>query len=281
MAAQRARSVIRKLRVDPRLPRPESGAIGYAMSTQSQTRKRLDQALVERGLVATRARARDLVLRGAVTVDGAVAGRPSQAVPETARLGVDGEADRYVSRGGQKLAAALALFGFDPHERVALDIGASTGGFTDVLLQAGASLVHAIDVGHDQLHPRLAADPRVRQRDGCDARTLTLRDIGEPVGAIVADVSFISLTKALATPMTLAAPGCWLVALIKPQFEAGPKAVGKGGVVRDPAERERAIASVVDWIAQRPGWRVVGRIESPLPGGSGNVEALVGAVHDR
>jgi 23S rRNA (cytidine1920-2'-O)/16S rRNA (cytidine1409-2'-O)-methyltransferase len=248
--------------------------------TDPTNRRRLDQALVDHGLVPTRARARDLVLRGAVTIDGVIADKPGRIVAAGSRFAIDTDADRYVSRGGQKLAAALAHFGFDPRGHVALDIGASTGGFTDVLLQAGASIVHAIDVGRDQLHPRLAADPRVVSRDGCDARSLTLDDIGRPVGAIVADVSFISLTKALPTPMTLAAPGCWLVALVKPQFEAGRQAIGKGGVVRDAAERERAIASVVDWIDRQPRWRVVGRMDSPLAGGSGNVEALVGAMHD-
>jgi 23S rRNA (cytidine1920-2'-O)/16S rRNA (cytidine1409-2'-O)-methyltransferase len=135
-------------------------------------------------------------------------------------------------------------------------------------------------VGRDQLHPRLVADPRVVSRDGCDARSLTLDDIGRPVGAIVADVSFVSLIKVLDAPMRLAAPGCWLVALIKPQFEAGRAAIGKGGVVRDAEVRMHAIAAVADWLGRRSGWRVVGLMDSPLAGGSGNVEALVGAMHD-
>lgn len=250
------------------------------MSPPSKTRLRLDVALVVRGLAATRARARDLVLRGAVTVDGDVATRPAAPVDGASDLAVDAAANRYASRAGLKLAAALGRFAFDASGRTALDIGASTGGFTDVLLQAGVRRVYAVDVGRDQLHPRLAADPRVVRLEGVDARALSARDVPDPVEAIVADVSFVSVTKVLAAPLALAAPGCWLVVLVKPQFEAGRAAVGKGGIVADPADRERAVSTVSDWIALQPSWRIVGRLESPIAGGSGNIETLLGAVRD-
>lgn len=250
------------------------------MSSDVKTRQRLDQALVARGLVSTRSRARDLVRRGAVRVNGTIATRPAATVEERTNLAIDAEADRYVSRGGLKLAAALAHFEFQAQGRVALDIGASTGGFTDVLLQAGATRVHAIDVGHDQLHPRIAADPRVVRRDGTDARALTRGDIADVIEAIVADVSFVSLTKVLSAPLDLAAPGCWLVVLVKPQFEAGRAAVGKGGIVVDPADRERAVTEVSAWIEQQSQWRAIGRLESPIAGGSGNIETLLGAIKD-
>jgi 23S rRNA (cytidine1920-2'-O)/16S rRNA (cytidine1409-2'-O)-methyltransferase len=255
-----------------------AAAIGTRMSSQPKARQRLDQALVARGLAPTRARARDLVLRGAVSVDGAIASKPAAAVDANASLAIDAAADRYVSRGGLKLAAALAHFPFEVAGRVALDVGASTGGFTDVLLQAGAQRVYAIDVGRDQLHPRVAADPRVIRREGTDARELTRADIPDAIQAIVADVSFVSLTKVLSAPLALAAPGCWLVVLVKPQFEAGRAAVGKGGIVTDPADRERAVTEVSAWIAQQSGWQVIGRLESPISGGSGNVETLLGAI---
>jgi 23S rRNA (cytidine1920-2'-O)/16S rRNA (cytidine1409-2'-O)-methyltransferase len=164
--------------------------------------------------------------------------------------------------------------------RSALDIGASTGGFTQVLLARGATRVYAVDVGHGQLAPRLASDPRVVSLERCDARRLDRALVPEPVGAIVADVSFISLAKALPVPLSLAGPGAWLVALIKPQFEVGPAAVGKGGVVRDPAARQQAVQTVRGWMAGQPGWRVCDVVPSPIAGGSGNEEFLLGAVRD-
>jgi 23S rRNA (cytidine1920-2'-O)/16S rRNA (cytidine1409-2'-O)-methyltransferase len=164
---------------------------------------------------------------------------------------------------------------------VALDIGASTGGFTEVLLARGAARVYAVDVGHGQLHPRLAGDARVVSLERRDARSLDSSLIPEPAGAVVADVSFISLTKALPAPLALTHPGSWLVALIKPQFEAGPAAVGKRGIVRDPAARARAVELVRGWVARQPGWRVLDVIPSPIAGGSGNEEFLLGAVRER
>jgi 23S rRNA (cytidine1920-2'-O)/16S rRNA (cytidine1409-2'-O)-methyltransferase len=240
---------------------------------------RLDIHMVEQGLVASRARAQDLIRRGLVDVAGMVETRPAAPVPAGAAIIVHGEA-QHVSRGAIKLEAGLDHFGFPVAGVVALDVGASTGGFTEVLLARGASRVYAVDVGHSQLHARLAADARVVALERCDARQLDRTLIPEPIGAITADVSFISLTKALPVPLALAAPGAWLIALIKPQFEAGRAAVGKGGIVRDAADRKRAVETVRDWLEAQPGWRVLDVIASPIAGGSGNVEFLLGAMRD-
>jgi 23S rRNA (cytidine1920-2'-O)/16S rRNA (cytidine1409-2'-O)-methyltransferase len=238
---------------------------------------RLDLHMVERGLVRSRARARDLIRRGLVEIAGMVETRPGARVAPDAAISLSGAAD--VSRGASKLIAALDHFRLPVAGVVALDIGASTGGFTEVLLERGATRVYAVDVGHNQLHARLAADPRVVSLEDCDARRLDRALVPEPVGALVADVSFISLTKALPVPLTLTHPGAWLVALIKPQFEAGRAAVGKRGIVRDAAARQRAVALVCDWIAGQPDWRVLDVIASPIAGGSGNEEFLLGATH--
>lgn len=240
-------------------------------------RARLDRALVERGLVATRSRARDLIARGCVSVDGTTVLKPGLEVRPDAGIALSGGGHEYVSRGALKLSAALMDFGFSAAGLAALDIGASTGGFTQVLLAAGARRVYAVDVGRGQLHEALRLDPRVVSLEATDSRDLTEADVPEPVGAIVADVSFISLTKALAVPLSFAAPNAWLIALIKPQFEAGRAAVGKDGVVRDPADRQRAVAFVRDWLAAQPDWGEAGVIESPLLGGAGNQEFLIGA----
>jgi 23S rRNA (cytidine1920-2'-O)/16S rRNA (cytidine1409-2'-O)-methyltransferase len=234
--------------------------------------------LVERGLAVSRARARDLIRRGLVAVAGAVETKAGAAVAPDAEVQVAAGAGDHVSRGALKLNAALEHFRFSALGVVALDVGASTGGFTQVLLERGALRVYAVDVGHGQLHARLAEDPRVVSLERCDARSLDRTRIAEPVGAIVADVSFISLTKALPAALALAADPAWLVALVKPQFEAGRAAVGRGGVVRDPAARDRAVSLVRDWVAAQPGWRVVDVIPSPIAGGSGNQEFLLGAV---
>jgi 23S rRNA (cytidine1920-2'-O)/16S rRNA (cytidine1409-2'-O)-methyltransferase len=241
---------------------------------------RLDKVLVERGLVASRARAQDLIRRGLVSVAGAAETKPGAVVAASAPILVAGDAVEQVSRGSTKLAAALDHFHFPVEGVIALDVGASTGGFTQVLLARGAARVYAVDVGHGQLHPRLAGDDRIVSLEGCDARRLDRARIPEPVDALVADVSFISLTKALPAAFALTAPGAWLVALVKPQFEAGRAAVGKGGVVRDPTARERAVANVQAWLAAQPGWRSLGVIPSPITGGSGNVEFLLGAVRE-
>jgi 23S rRNA (cytidine1920-2'-O)/16S rRNA (cytidine1409-2'-O)-methyltransferase len=241
---------------------------------------RLDQALVGRGLAATRSRARDLIKRGAVTVDGVVAHKAGQEVGEAARIKIADEAMPYVSRGGLKLAAALEAFWLSASGRIAVDVGASTGGFTEVLVRGGAARVYAVDVGRAQLHDTLRVDPRIVVLEQCDARGLTPAEIPEPVSAITADVSFISLTKALPAVLKLAAPDAWLVALIKPQFELEPAAIGKGGIVRDEEARARAVGRLRDWLAAQPGWRVLGIIPSPIAGGSGNEEFLIGAVRD-
>ncbi len=254
--------------------RADSGARMNGSETSPQ---RLDLALVARGLVATRAKARDLIARGEVRVDGAVASKPAMGVRDTQMIAVDAQAAAQVSRGAVKLAAALDSFGLDANGRVALDVGASTGGFTQVLLERGATRVYAVDVGKGQLHAALLSDVRVVALEECDARALDREQIPEAVAAIVADVSFISLMKALPAALELAAPGCWLVALVKPQFEVGREGIGKGGVVRDASLRETALADVRDWIATQ-GWAVMGDMPSPIEGGSGNVEFLLAAV---
>ena len=244
-------------------------------------RQRLDLALVERGLAPTRSQARDLVRRGCVRVAGVVAIKASAGIAEDAAIEVEEGAQPYVSRGGLKLAAALEAFGLSARGAVALDIGAATGGFTHVLLDAGAIRVYAVDVGSGQIHPSLAADQRVVSLENCDARTLDNCIIPDLVGAIVADVSFISLTQALPAAMALAARGAWLVALVKPQFEVGRDHIGKGGIVRDEVARERAVAKVRDWIDAQPGWHVAGTIASPIAGGAGNQEFLIGARREQ
>lgn len=245
-----------------------------------RTRQRLDIVLVEQRLVASRARARDLILRGEVAVAGEPATRPAQLVaPGDAITLASGPAD-YVSRGALKLKAALTHFSLDATGRTALDIGASTGGFTEALLVAGASRVYAVENGSGQLHPKLAADHRVISLERTDARRLDRTFIPEPVSAIVADVSFISLVKALPAPIALAQPGCWLVALVKPQFESEPGGVPRDGIVKDEAARAQAVDKVHTWINRQRGWRSLGTIPSPLHGGDGNVEFLIGGVRD-
>jgi len=241
---------------------------------------RLDQLLTERGLAPTRSRARDLIKRGAVRAGGKVVTRPGQELAENTPLTVEEAWSGYVSRGALKLAAALDAFGFNPEGRIALDIGASTGGFTQLLLMRGAAKVYAVDVGRDQLHADLRADPRVIAMEGVDARGLSRAVLPEPVEAITADVSFISLTKALSEAFALAAPGAWAVLLVKPQFEAGRDAVGKGGIVKDARAREAALASVAGFVAMQPGWRVTSTLPSPITGQSGNAEYLLGAQYD-
>lgn len=243
-------------------------------------RERLDTALVARGLCESRARARDAVKRGAVTVDGKLAAKAGQMVAADAKLEIDDPAAAYVSRAALKLAAGLDRFGLDVEGKVALDIGASTGGFTQVLLERGAGKVHAIDVGHGQLHEKLAKDPRVVRRDGLNARELTLADLdGERPEVLVSDVSFISLKLALPPALELASPGAVAVFLVKPQFEAGREAIGKGGLV-DPQVAEEVAQGIAEWLGVQAGWRVLGLEPSPITGGDGNREWLLGARKD-
>jgi len=237
---------------------------------------------VELGLSETRARARGIILRGRVKVNGKRAKKPGDLVDASAHIEVEGETLSYVSFGAEKLIAALAgLPGdFDPTGRTVLDIGASTGGFTDVLLRRGAAKVYAVDVGRGQLHERLQDDARVHSLEGTDARLLTRALIPDPISAIVADVSFVSLTKVLSPALVLAAPDAWLIALIKPQFEAGPDWVGKGGIVRDPGVRAEVVKQVRAWLEVQQGWRVDGVVTWPGVGGRTNEEYLIGAHRD-
>jgi 23S rRNA (cytidine1920-2'-O)/16S rRNA (cytidine1409-2'-O)-methyltransferase len=244
-------------------------------------RQRLDQLLVAKGLAATSSRARDLIARQAVSVDGQPAAKPAQMVLETATIEVDAAANAHVARSAQKLIDGLELCGFDCVGRNALDIGASTGGFTEVLLQRGAALVYAVDVGRDQLHASLKSDPRVVDHSGTDARMLSVSAVPEPITAMVVDVSFISLRKILAVPMALVQPGGWLVALVKPQFEQDSKdCISKAGLVKNPDGGLAALHDVEGWLAAQPGWRVVATRATSLPGKSGNQEYLIGAVRN-
>ncbi len=258
---------------------------GWPASTQLEdglTEKlRLDQRLVMDGLSVSRAQARDLIKRGCVRVDGAPTTKPGLVVAPDAAIEVAPDAQPYVSRGGLKLAAALRAFRFETSGIVALDVGASTGGFTDALLAAGAARVYAVDVGHGQLHPTLAADQRVMSHEGVDGRALSRDHIACDVDAVVADVSFVSLTKVLAVPLGFAKVGAWLVALVKPQFEVGRDRVGGKGIVRGEADRRAAIGKVQDWLVAEAGWRSLGWMASPIAGGSGNREYLIGARRER
>ena len=239
---------------------------------------RLDNRLVADGLVPSRARARDLIQRGFVLIDGIIAAKPSMTVGPGALISLAHETPAFVSRGAEKLVSALDHFGFDVSGRSALDIGASTGGFTEILLQRGARRVLAVDVGRGQLHDSLRCDARVVTLEGFDARLLSSDTLQEPVEAITADLSFISLTKALGPALELATPEAWLIALIKPQFELTPADIGKGGIVRDQAARARAVDNVTAWLTQRTQWNLAGVCPSPIVGGSGNLEFLIGAV---
>ena len=238
-------------------------------------RARLDTELVARGLTTSREQAKRLILAGAVRVNGQLAGKASDTVVADADVQITA-AEKFVSRGGHKLEAALTAFQIDPTGKRCVDIGASTGGFTDCLLQHGASHVHAVDVGKGQLAWKLRQDPRVTVQDEVNARNLVPSQIGTPVDLVTIDASFISLTKILPAAVQLLRPGGELIALIKPQFEAGRADVGKGGVVRDTGVHERVQAEVIDFATRTLGLQLVGRCESPLLGPAGNKEFLVG-----
>jgi 23S rRNA (cytidine1920-2'-O)/16S rRNA (cytidine1409-2'-O)-methyltransferase len=238
-------------------------------------KQRLDQLLVQRGLFESRAQAQGAIMAGLVFVDGRRVDKPGAPVPPDAAVEVKGKEHPYVSRGGVKLAAALDHFGIAPAGQVCLDVGASTGGFTDVLLRRGAAKVYAVDVGHGQFAWRLRGDPRVVLLERTNARHLTRAQVPEPVGLIVCDASFIGLEAVLPAPLSLAAPGAHLVALIKPQFEVGPDKVGKGGIVRDPAQHEQVCARLAAWLAAQPGWATLGVMASPIAGADGNREFLI------
>jgi 23S rRNA (cytidine1920-2'-O)/16S rRNA (cytidine1409-2'-O)-methyltransferase len=239
-------------------------------------RMRADQLLVARGLVESRARAQAEIAAGHVRSGEHVVARPGELLTEDAPLTVEGVAIPYVSRGGLKLAHALDHFGLDVRGRVALDVGASTGGFTEVLLVRGAARVYAVDVGHGQLHPRLKAEARVLSLEGLDARKLTRAHIPEAPDLVTIDASFISVLKILPGLLALAAPGALFVILVKPQFEVGRVKVGKGGIVRAAAARAEAVQRVRAFL-EAQGLHILGVTESPITGGDGNVEFLLAA----
>ncbi len=241
---------------------------------------RADLLLVAQGLAESRTRARALILSGNVFAGERRVDKAGDQLPEDAILTVKGRDHPWVSRGGVKLDHGLAHFGFEVVGAVALDVGSSTGGFTDVLLTRGAARVYAVDVGTNQLAWKLRSDERVVVHEQTNARALTPEIVPEPVDIIVCDASFIALHKVLDAALELAKPGARLVALVKPQFEAEREEIGKGGVVRDPEVHRRVCDAAVQWIALR-GWAVVGIEPSPITGPQGNVEFLLGATKDQ
>ncbi|MFN3460108.1 MAG: TlyA family RNA methyltransferase [Oceanibaculum sp.] len=238
-------------------------------------KKRLDMLLVERGLVESRARAQALVMAGLVYSETRRLDKPGLALPEDAPLELKGQDHPWVSRGGLKLQHGLDHFGIDPSGMTCLDVGASTGGFTDVLLSRGAARIYAVDVGHGQLAWKLRQDDRVVVLERTNARHLTAEQIPDAIDLVVCDASFIGLELVLARPLELTGPDAFLIALIKPQFEVGKERVGKGGVVRDPALHEEVCQRIAGWLAAQPGWTVLGIEPSPILGPEGNREFLI------
>jgi 23S rRNA (cytidine1920-2'-O)/16S rRNA (cytidine1409-2'-O)-methyltransferase len=239
---------------------------------------RLDVALVERGLAETRAAAQRLVMAGLVFSADRRLDKPGQSVAEDTALELRGQPHPYVSRGGLKLAKALDHFAVPVEGRIAVDVGASTGGFTDCLLQRGATKIYAIDVGTNQLAWKLRSDARVVSMEKTNIRDVTRAQVPEPVDLIVCDASFIGLRTALPAALALAAPGAHLVALIKPQFEVGKGRVGKGGIVREPELHKEVCDTIASWLESQPGWRVLGLTDSPIEGAEGNKEFLIAAA---
>ena len=238
---------------------------------------RADIFLVENGIASSRNEAQTAIRAGKVRIDGKIVQKPSQPIKSGTDVAYE-RAHPYVSRGALKLLAALDEFSLSPEGRVCIDIGASTGGFTEVLLERGAQKVFSVDVGHGQLREKLASDPRVVKLEGVNARNLTGEQITGPVDAIVADVSFIGLSLVLGPAIQFAQSGCFMVALIKPQFEVGRDNIGKNGIVTDEEAREDTVHNISAWLAVQPGWKVLGAIESPIKGGGGNTEYLLAAV---
>ncbi|MDQ2970193.1 MAG: TlyA family RNA methyltransferase [Acidobacteriota bacterium] len=236
---------------------------------------RLDLLLVSRGLAPSREKAQAMILAGLVAVDGRREDKAGKAVAEDAQVAVAGPEHPYVSRGGVKLAAALDAFAIDPAGRVCLDVGASTGGFTDCLLQRGAARVYAIDVGYGQLDAKLRNDPRVVLREKVNARALSREQVPEPAALAALDLSFISVRLVLPALLPLLSAGAPAVVLVKPQFEAGRAEVGKGGIVRSEAVRERVLREIEDF-SRKLGFTILGAIPSPIRGAHGNQEFLLG-----
>lgn len=236
--------------------------------------------LVERGLVESRTQAQALIRAGKVFAGEQRVEKPGTPIPIGLPLEVRGKEHPWVSRGGMKLDHALSHFDIDATNAVALDVGASTGGFTDVLLTRGAAKVYAVDVGYGQLNWKLRSDERVVILERQNARQLTEDHIPEPIDMIVCDASFIGLEKVLVMPLTFAAPGAHLAALIKPQFEVGKGEVGKGGIVRDPEQHRAVCEKIETWLTNLPGWHVIGIDKSPITGAEGNVEFLIVARRD-
>jgi len=235
-------------------------------------RVRLDLALEQRGLVQSRARGRDAVLRGTVRVNGEPASKPGQLVDSGDRIELDDPASQYVSRAALKLIAGLDSGAIDVSGKVCLDVGASTGGFTQVLVERGAAKVYAVDVGHGQLHPKILAEPNVVSLEGINARDLTIDLIGEPIDLLVCDISFVSVTKVLTAPLALCRDTAEAVILIKPQFEVGRENIGKGGIAKADAI-EDAVSNVIHFIEEL-GWTHVTSLPSPITGGDGNKENI-------
>jgi 23S rRNA (cytidine1920-2'-O)/16S rRNA (cytidine1409-2'-O)-methyltransferase len=249
------------------------------MSDNKHSMTRLDQLVLNKGLVASRARARDAIQRGTVRVDGNTVTKPAATFAETVKITIDDPAQAYVSRAALKLVAALDHFGFDPAGQTCLDVGASTGGFTEVLLKRGAAHVVAVDVGHGQMHPRVAEDPRVTNIEGLNARAMTADDIdNRAITFIVSDVSFISLKLALPPALSLAESGTHCILLVKPQFEAGREAISKAGLLKDPESAPAVAAELERWLVEDMGWQSPGLVPSPIAGGDGNKEFLLAGL---
>ncbi len=241
-------------------------------------RMRLDQAMVERGLVQSRARARDAILRGHVHLNGHPALKASAATRSKDEIRLNDPASQYVSRAALKLKHGLKEFGFSPEGHNCMDIGASTGGFTQVLLEYGAANVFAFDVGHEQMNESIANNPSVVNREGLNAKSITADDLPFPISFMVSDVSFISLRSALPACLALAQPGTICLFLIKPQFEVGKGNLGKGGIVADPELGLASAVNIAHWLAQEYNCDIQGPIKSPISGGDGNQEYLVGGI---
>ena len=243
------------------------------------TKVRADQLVVALGLAESRTKAQALILAGNVFVGDKRVAKAGDMLPEDAALSVKGRDHPWVSRGGVKLDHGLTHFGFEVANAIALDVGSSTGGFTDVLLNRGAAKVYAVDVGTNQLAWKLRSDPRVVVHEQTNARDLSAEIIPDAVDIVVCDASFINLAKVLDRALDLAKPGAKLVALVKPQFEAGRDEVGKGGVVRDPIVHQRVCDAAAEWVRSKC-WNVVGVEKSPITGPEGNVEFLLGAIKE-